>query len=44
MRMSAQRLEKIEQDTDRDYYMTAQEALEYGLVDFIAEPQHHIDA
>jgi ATP-dependent Clp protease protease subunit len=31
-------LERIEQDTDRDYYMTAQEALEYGLVDFIAEP------
>ncbi|MBM3498081.1 MAG: ATP-dependent Clp protease proteolytic subunit [Armatimonadetes bacterium] len=37
-------LEKIEQDTDRDYYMTAQEALEYGLVDFIAEPQHNIEA
>ncbi len=28
-------LVKIEKDTDRDYYMTAQEALEYGLVDKI---------
>jgi len=36
-------LEKIEQDTDRDYYMTAQEALEYGLIDFVAEPQHVMD-
>jgi len=36
-------LEKIEADTDRDYYMTAEEALQYGLIDFIAEPQHHIE-
>ena len=28
-------LVKIEKDTDRDYYMTALEALEYGLVDKI---------
>ncbi len=28
-------LVKIEKDTDRDYYMTAQEALDYGLVDKI---------
>lgn len=28
-----QPLEKVEKDTDRDYYMTAQEALEYGIVD-----------
>jgi len=26
-------IEVIEKDTDRDYWMTAQEALEYGLVD-----------
>jgi ATP-dependent Clp protease protease subunit len=37
-------LERIEQDTDRDYYMTAEEALQYGLIDFIAEPQQHIEA
>ncbi len=36
---TGQPLEKIEQDTDRDYYMTADEALTYGLIDFIAEEQ-----
>ena len=30
---TGQPLEKIEQDTDRDYYMTAEEAKEYGIVD-----------
>ena len=30
-------LEKIEQDTDRDKFMSAEEALEYGLVDKIIE-------
>jgi len=29
--------EKIEKDADRDYYMSAQEALEYGIVDKILE-------
>ena len=28
-------LEKIEQDTERDYYLDANEALEYGLIDKI---------
>ncbi len=28
-----QPLERIEKDTDRDYYMSAQEAQEYGLID-----------
>lgn len=28
---------KIEEDTDRDYFMSAQEALEYGLVDKIVK-------
>ena len=32
---SNQQLEKVEKDTDRDYYMTAAEALEYGLIDKI---------
>ncbi len=32
---SGQPLEKIEQDVDRDHYMSAQEALEYGLIDRI---------
>jgi len=30
---TGQKLEKIEKDTDRDFYMTAQESKEYGLVD-----------
>lgn len=34
-------LEKIEEDTDRDRFMSAEEALEYGLVDKVIE---HIEA
>ncbi|MBR4406995.1 MAG: ATP-dependent Clp endopeptidase proteolytic subunit ClpP [Clostridia bacterium] len=34
-RQTGQPLEKIEKDTDRDNYMTAQEAKEYGLIDKI---------
>ena len=30
---SGQPIEKIKQDTERDYYMSAQEAVEYGLID-----------
>ena len=30
---TGQPLEKISKDTDRDYYMTAEEAKEYGLID-----------
>ncbi|BCX82306.1 ATP-dependent Clp protease, protease subunit [Methylomarinovum caldicuralii] len=30
---TGQPLEKIQQDTDRDYFMSGQEALEYGLID-----------
>ncbi len=36
-RSSGQPLEKIERDTDRDFYMTAQEAIAYGLCDAILE-------
>jgi len=31
--MTGQPLKKIEKDTDRDYIMTAEESLEYGLID-----------
>lgn len=34
---TGQTLEKIEKDTDRDFYMTAQEAKEYGLIDEVIE-------
>lgn len=32
---SGQPLEKVEKDMDRDYYLTAEQALEYGLIDKI---------
>ena len=31
-------VEQIQQDTDRDYWMTAEEALEYGLIDEVVRP------
>lgn len=34
---TGQTIEKIEQDTDRDLYMSAQDALEYGLVDAVLD-------
>ena len=37
--MTGQPLEKIQQDVERDYFMTAKEALEYGIVDQIFEPR-----
>lgn len=36
---TGQALERIEKDTDRDYYMNATEAVAYGIVDIIAEKQ-----
>jgi ATP-dependent Clp protease protease subunit len=30
-------LEKIEEDTDRDYFMTAEEARDYNLIDSVLE-------
>jgi ATP-dependent Clp protease, protease subunit len=32
---TGQPVDKIEKDTDRDYFMSAQEALEYGIIDKI---------
>lgn len=34
---TGQPLEKVEHDTDRDYHMTAQDAVEYGIIDYMAE-------
>lgn len=34
---TGQPLEKIQQDTERDYYMTAAESKEYGLIDQVLE-------
>ena len=37
--MTGQPIEKIEKDTDRDYFMSAEEAMNYGLIDrVIAHP------
>lgn len=33
--MTGQKLEKVENDTERDYFMSAAEAKEYGLIDAI---------
>jgi len=35
--MTGQSLETIQRDTERDNYMTAQQALEYGLIDKVIE-------
>ncbi|HLR39451.1 MAG TPA: ATP-dependent Clp protease proteolytic subunit, partial [Jeotgalicoccus sp.] len=35
---TGQPLEKIEKDTDRDNYLSASEAAEYGLIDEVLEP------
>lgn len=35
---TGQPMERIVDDTDRDRYLTAQEAMEYGLIDSILEP------
>ncbi|MGD1804245.1 ATP-dependent Clp endopeptidase proteolytic subunit ClpP [Dapis sp. BLCC M126] len=34
---TGQSLEKIEKDTDRDYFMSAEQAKEYGLIDQVIE-------
>ncbi|HHV63585.1 MAG TPA: ATP-dependent Clp endopeptidase proteolytic subunit ClpP [Peptococcaceae bacterium] len=41
---TGQPLEKIERDTDRDYYMSAEEAKEYGIVDLILEKAVNLDS
>ena len=37
--MTGQPLEKIQQDVERDYFMTAEEALKYGIIDKIFDPR-----
>ncbi len=37
---TGQPLERIEKDTDRNYFMSANEAVEYGLIDKIYEFKH----
>src|SRR5262249_39201293 len=37
LKHTGQSLERIEQDTDRDKFMSAKEAMEYGVVDLVLE-------
>ncbi len=41
---SGQSFEKIERDTDRDYIMGAEEAVEYGVVDRVVSPREGVAA
>ena len=38
-RHTGQSLEKIQKDTDRDYFMSAQESKDYGLIDEVILPE-----
>ncbi|MBQ8537654.1 MAG: ATP-dependent Clp endopeptidase proteolytic subunit ClpP [Clostridia bacterium] len=38
--MSGQPLEKVQQDVERDYFMSAEEALKYGIIDEIYQPRN----
>ena len=37
---TGQNVERIEKDTDRDYFMSAMQAKEYGLIDHVVEHAH----
>ncbi|RJX35774.1 MAG: ATP-dependent Clp endopeptidase proteolytic subunit ClpP [Desulfurivibrio sp.] len=40
---TGQALEKIRNDTERDYFMSASEAREYGLIDKVLEKRENVD-
>lgn len=40
---TGQPFERVKRDTERDYYMTAHEAREYGVVDEVLEPSKIMD-
>ncbi|MDI3473005.1 MAG: ATP-dependent Clp protease, protease subunit [Thermotogaceae bacterium] len=39
---TGQPIEKIEKDTDRDFFMSAQEALEYGIIDRVIDSKKNL--
>ncbi len=43
-RHTGTKLSKVEHDTDRDYYMSAQEAKKYGLIDNVLTSRSEINA
>jgi len=40
---TGQPFDRVKRDTERDYYMTSEEALAYGVVDEVLEPLHKFD-
>lgn len=38
---SGNSVEKVEKDSDRDYWMTSQEAKDYGMIDEILQKNSH---
>lgn len=40
---TGQPIERIERDTDRNYYMSAEEAREYGLIDHVMTERPHLE-
>jgi ATP-dependent Clp protease protease subunit len=38
--MSGQDIEKVKRDVERDYFMSAEEALAYGIIDEIYQPRN----
>jgi ATP-dependent Clp protease protease subunit len=36
---TGQSFERLKRDTERDYFMSAEEARDYGIVDYVLEPQ-----
>jgi len=40
---TGKKLEEIENDTDRDYFMSGQEAVDYGLIDIVLERREAAD-
>jgi ATP-dependent Clp protease protease subunit len=41
---SGKPLDQVERDIDRDYYMTAEEARQYGIVDAVISPRRGVSA
>ncbi|WP_027722766.1 ATP-dependent Clp endopeptidase proteolytic subunit ClpP [Maridesulfovibrio zosterae] len=41
---TGKKLEEIEKDTDRDYFMSAEEALAYGLIDKVLESRGKLES
>jgi ATP-dependent Clp protease protease subunit len=39
---TGQTLEKVEKDTDRDFYLTAKESKEYGLIDEVIKVREEV--